>query len=241
MKKKIVVLLSLVLVMCTLLCACGGNNSKSKIVGTWKDIKSSATLTFNEDGTCAQEDGVEYKYEIDEDKITIFSFGNYNIKTNEETTTIHSEDDNQIYAKETEYDEVRKEYIDKASKEFYENKTEIKVGETYTLNDGTVINVSNIRVKFNHEMFEWFLLIDFGVQTVGSNSEFEIPNGLYSTDMLRFSTLYENNLYNYSDNEYCLSFYGFSNKDLEEDMCVCSFEMNGTSFYFDLKSVEAIK
>lgn len=235
MKKKIVVLLSLVLVMCTLICACGGNNSKSKIVGTWKDIKSSDTLTFNEDGTCAQEDGVEYKYEIDEDKITIFSFGNYNIKTNEETTTIHSEDDNQIYAKETEYDEVRKEYIDKTSKEFYENKTEIKVGETYTLNDGTVINVSDIKVCYMIGSGFYSLFINFNVETVGSNAKFEISNDCFTTDMLQFSDDYGS--LHVLENGYLLRFYRL---EVEEDMCIATFELNGTSFYFDCKSVQEI-
>lgn len=130
MKKKIVVLLSLVLVMSSLLCACGGEKTTVKllneetqeyeetsvsIVGNWKGVPSGKNVvSFNKNGTCTIGEG-EYKYEVEDNNISVKTFGFFTIKKDGKYVILafDSAYGDRVYVREDEYEEYCEYFADK--------------------------------------------------------------------------------------------------------------------------------
>lgn len=126
MKKKIVVLLSLVLVMCTLLCACGEKqvtvnvlNEETQeyeelsvsVVGKWKGVQNGNVFTFEKNGMCTYGEG-EYKYEVEDNKISIYTLGFLMIETDNKYVILASDSGN-VYVRENEYEEYSEYFAGK--------------------------------------------------------------------------------------------------------------------------------
>lgn len=179
MKKKLVVLLSLVLTMSFMVCGCGTNETKTS---TNKDSQSE---------------------------------NNSNNEKNEPVDLVE---------------------------EFHNNTTEIKIGETHTASDGTVVTLTNAKVVGEDapEMCLFFSVSNNGSLNVKSRAVVKSEDEL--KEVSPESSQGPVHMVQDQDGTYRvflrIGAEDFTQQTLDESpLCYLVFNLNGTEVYFDLKKV----
>lgn len=245
MKKKLVVLLSLVLVMCSLFCACGNSSSSqgknnSLIIGSWKYMPTDSVMSFDESGIC-KIDGTKYEYTVEDKEVSIISWGTLTIGTEDKWDVLQFSSGETVGVKENEYEEYYNAYKAKEIAKFYDNAIELKIGETYTLSDDTKVSITTVDVVGEDYPILRILMSVADNHTLNVENDTRVMNEeeLISTDS-RYSS--SANLIQDEDGTYRLFLNigadDFTQQTLEEcPLCYQVFTLNGTDVYFNVKNV----
>lgn len=265
MKKKISIVLSGLLVMCILFCGCsnvnsqGGNNSKNQnnetqkedfsIIGNWKRIDNNSIYSFEEKGICrvksqgesGEELQYEYKYEIKPElEMVVLYMGNaYNFDIIDDNGVMILQCGASILVSEDEYDNYYTDYIETKLKEITGNKTKIKTGNTYALDNGQKIVFVKGEIE-EDEMHRCEMRLFIELEDVKTSDSLEVSNAnlISTTKNWSFSP---NIKQQESTNTYVIydtipmTINGI--KESAKDFILVTFELNGAEFYVDLNEI----